>query len=304
MYDTVKFRLITDEAAKVANFLTNVETKIKATGEFSEIGNLDNLRVGVYPNSINVFGSLSKYSNGNNLERLTRQDAKRAIEKLSDSLNLPFHQAQVCRLDLADNFILRRPVREYLSLLGEARYFERSTYKKQGLHYSNSRRAMVFYDKRKECFDKKQPIPEVFQGRNVLRYELRFTKRLSSQFKTTVKAVDLCNEDFYIGDIDKWQKEYFRISKQAKQRLDTQKVKGVKELSDQVVLKGLEAMGGKQVLFEIFENERASGNLDRFKHKRFKDKVNRIVSNPKYFEPNDCIVELDQKVRQAARYYR
>jgi len=45
-------------------------------------------------------------------------------------------------------------------------------------------------------------------------------------------------------------------------------------------------------------------NLDRFKHKRFKDRIKGIVENPKYFEPNDSILELDKKVKQAAEYYR
>ncbi len=54
----------------------------------------------------------------------------------------------------------------------------------------------------------------------------------------------------------------------------------------------------------MLENERESGTLDRFQFKRFKDKLSALTTNEKYFEPNDCILELDRTVRQAAKYYR
>jgi len=38
--------------------------------------------------------------------------------------------------------------------------------------------------------------------------------------------------------------------------------------------------------------------------KRFKDKLSALTTNKKYFKPNDCILELDRKVRQAAKFYR
>ncbi len=298
MYDTVKLWLATNETDKIPDLLKEPKKEIMHTGEYRHYGNLENLRIGVYQDSLKAEGSLNKFIHGNNLVRLTRKDTEQAIEKLSDSLRLPFHQAKVYRFDLADNFILKRPVSEYLSLLGETRYFIRSTYKKQGLNYSNCRRSMIFYDKIKELKNKRQAenITEDFQGRNVLRYELRYTKRLKSQFQNEIKAYHLFDENFYIRVINQWAKEYFRINKQKKLKMDTIKMQGVKDLNDQMFLYALESMGGEQVLFEIFESERASGNLDRFKHKRFKDRIKRIVNNPKYFEPNDSILELDQKI--------
>ncbi len=135
--------------------------------------------------------------------------------KQSDSLKLPFENAKVNRIELAENFILERPVREYMSLMGEATYFTKRPYSKNGLYYTNSRRSMIFYNKVKEYQDKKQAnlIPDVYKNRNVLRYELRFTKRLKQQFSSEVKALDLYNEDFYIKVINRWLNSYFDIKK-------------------------------------------------------------------------------------------
>ena len=134
---------------------------------------------------------------------------------MSDSLALSIHRAKVWRIDLAENFILNRPVREYLSLLGDIRHFKRFPYENEGLRYKNGVRQMVFYDKVKEYRDKKQSaqIPEVFQGRKVLRYELRFMRRLKQQFGSEIKALDLYNENFYIGIVNRWQSAYSSIRK-------------------------------------------------------------------------------------------
>ncbi len=147
-------------------------------------------------------------------------------------------------------------------------------------------------------------IPEVFQGRNVLRYELRFTSRLKQQFGSEIKALDLYNENFYIEIVNRWQKAYFEIRKLNRFKMDSIKIENVKGLLNQLALIGLETVGGEQAVIEMLENERESGTLDRFQFKRFKDKVTALTSNDKYIEPNDCTLELDRKVKQAAKYYR
>ena len=145
MYDTVKLWLVSDETERITGLLTDVETRVKPTGEYRHYGSLANMRVSVGNSSLTFQGSLSKYLNGNNLERFTRKQTQRAIEKMSDSLVLPINQAKVWRIDLAENFILNRPVREYLNLLGEAGRFERFSYGHKGLRYQNGMKQMVFY---------------------------------------------------------------------------------------------------------------------------------------------------------------
>ncbi len=242
MYDTVRLWLASDETERISGLLTDVETRVKPTGEYNQYGSLANMRVSVGNSSLTFEGSLSKYVNGNNLERFTRKQTQRAIEKMSDSLALSIHRAKVWRIDLAENFILNRPVREYLSLLGGIRHFKRFPYDHEGLRYKNGVRQMVFYNKVKEYRDKKQSvqIPEVFQGRNVLRYELRFTGRLKQQFGSEIKALDLYNENFYIGIVNRWKNAYSEIRKRSRFKMDSFDFENVKGLLNQLALIGLE----------------------------------------------------------------
>ena len=306
MYDTVKLSLITSECEKIPNLLTDVGTNIKQTGEYSHHGKLENMKVNVYPGCLRVEGSLSKYLNGNNLERLTREQTEEVIEKLSDSLKLPFRNAKVSRVDLAENFILKRPVREYMSLMGDVAYFTKRPYSKNGLYYTNSRRSMIFYNKVQEYQDKKQAnlIPEVYKDRNVLRYELRFTKRLKEQFSSEVKAADLYNENFYINIINRWSTTYFDIKKIKTFKDEDFQMKAVKDLKEYVLTLSLMDELRCDLVLNRLEQAKETGEMSDRNYYRCKSVLNELMENKKYFKPNECIFELDRKVKQAARFYR
>ena len=306
MYDTVKLSLITSECEKIPNLLTDSQTRIKPTGEYSHHGNLENMKVHVYPRCLRVEGSLSKYLNGNNLERFSRKQTEEAIEKLSDSLKLPFKNAKVNRVDLAENFILKRPVSEYMSLMGQAPYFTKRPYSNNGLYYTNCRRTIIFYNKVREYQDKKQAnlIPEVYKNRNVLRYELRFTKRLKQQFQSEVKAADLYNEDFYINIINRWLSTYFDIKKIKTFKDEDFKMKAVKDLKEYVLTLSLMDEIRCNLVMNRLKQAKETGEMTDRTYYRCKSEFNRLMANKKYFEPKDCILELDRKIKQAVKYYR
>ncbi|TVL97280.1 MAG: hypothetical protein CV087_22540 [Candidatus Brocadia sp. WS118] len=309
MYDTVSLWQKSQSTEHIPNLLTEAKTNIiQRTGEIYSNGKLENLKVNVNSNGVSIKGSLAKFLFGNNLEQLTRKNTQLAIEKLSDSLKLPLQGAIVYRLDIGANFILKRAVSEYISLLGGVRYYKRSEIAdKQTLLYLTSKRAMAFYDKVKELKRHQEPIPEVFQGRNVLRYELRFTKRLPEQLneKKAVSVLKLYDENFYISVLEKWKSEYFKI-----QRLNRLKITGaikmssVREFVNQLALIGLTNIGGEAIALEMIENAKSNGELDKMQYKRFKDKIRELATNESYLELNEAIFELDSKVRQAVNYYR
>jgi len=302
MYDTIGMHLITDNSEEVVNLLSNVDTKIKSTGEYYSYGNVENMRIGVYPTSIQLEGSLSKYLHGNNIEQFTRQDTKRSIEKLSDALQIPVKAATVRRIDFAYNFKMKQQVSEYISLLGETRYLEKRPWNKTGIYYSNTRRSLIFYDKLKEYQEKKKThiVPKEFTNTNLLRYEIRFMKYINRQFKSKVKAADLYNESFYDNVTHRWKDSYFMIEKAKRLRMDIENVQGTKNLDIQLSIIGLNVLGGKQVLIDMYKNQKTMGKLDRFKYNRLKNRINQISNSPKHFEPNDFILELDGKVKQVA----
>ena len=306
MYDTIRLQLITDECERVIGYLTDVRIMIKPTGEYSHSGSLENMKVSVGAATVGMNGSFPKFLHGNNLVSFTRADTERTIEKLSDLLHLPVKESKVSRIDIAANFIMKQPVRDYITLLGEASHFEKRPYCKTGLYYNSGRRSMLFYDKTKEYRDKKKAalIPEMFKGRNVLRYELRFNTRLKRQFDSEVKAVDLYKEYFYIDKIKRWQDSYFSIKKVKTFKGRSCKMKNVGDYREHILALHFKDKSRFEKALNDLERARETGVMSDREYYRCKKETERILNNAKYFEPNDSILELDDKVKQAAKYCR
>ena len=76
-------------------------------------GHLQNLRVSISDSGVGVKGSLAKFYLNDNLQQLTRQDSQRAIELLSDTLQVPVSRAIVSRLDVAHNIMLDHPISSF-----------------------------------------------------------------------------------------------------------------------------------------------------------------------------------------------
>jgi hypothetical protein len=99
----------------------------------------------------------------------------------------------------------RHPVQVYYNHLGELKYSKRSPITNgagdiEGMYYFKRLGLLLFYNKLKEQRDKGQAIPELYQNRNVLRYEQRYQKNLAKSFNVErVTAVMLFDEAFYIN---------------------------------------------------------------------------------------------------------
>ncbi len=81
-------------------------------------------------------------------------------------------------------------------------------------------------------------------------------------------------------------------------------MKNAKELVNQLAIIGMQNIGGEKLVFDMIDDAKHRGELDKMQYKRLKDKVKELGSNEKYTEFNDAIFELDSKVRQAVSYYR
>ena len=92
---------------------------------------------------------------------------------------------------------MRHPVSVYLEHLGALRYFERGGTVNSLYYYGNGKEINI-YDKNMERASAGEPIPELYAGRNVLRYEMRYTKRLPRQLnRPYVTAADLYDRTFF-----------------------------------------------------------------------------------------------------------
>lgn len=310
MFDTVNLRLSSDEV-KGTDLLSEIPNHFEVTSESmyqtgpSVSGYIDNLKVTVNERGIRVGnGSLCKYYLGDNFQTIGRQDTQKAIQKISDTLHLPFDRAHVTRLDIAQNLILKHPLPVYFNHLGTAQYYTRFE-QPDSVYYSNSKRKLVFYNKVKEITAKREPVPELYRGRNALRFEMRLEKRLREQFKRKeVTANLLFDEKFYIKLIDWWFDEYQNIQKINAMETDLSNVKTKRDLYNIGLLALVQKEGGPMAIKKKIDEMYQTGQISRKQVYDLKQAVKDALSNETSQKQSEAIKELDKKIKQAVRFYR
>ena len=324
MYDTINLYLETSgihiqDLLKKLDWYKEPKVGIRS-GKLTVVGGIENQstenrNIGkmyirfsdTYPQKLSVSGSLAKFHYGDNLQKLTRSETQKAIEKLSERLSVNLKPAKVQRLDLGANLIMNRPCSEYQSLLNEVPRMLRSTVssKSNSVYFINSQRTIILYDKIADCRRLKEEIPELFKGRNVLRYELRFMKDIPVQFKgQTITAETLYSELFYIEILKRWRESYFAISRTQGYRMkDDIELKKPRDLLLYYAAKGIAQEGVTEVL-SMLDTSRQGGKLDKMQCYRLKKQIKEITGQPELIEPNDCIKELDKKVNREVLCYR
>lgn len=309
MYDTLKLYLRQDSVkdvdllAETPVFLENI-TEHSKNDEIYYSGSLNNLRMYVSEKGVSINGSIAKYYLSDNMQTLRRQDTEQAIQKLSDDLHLPIKKANVSRIDFAHNFIMQYKPDVYYPYLGESQYFNRFQQPKS-LYYSNDSRTLLFYDKPVEAKSKGYRIPEVWSDQNVLRYEIRYRRRLSKQFKEPeVRARTLYDEQFYIKLTDRYVSDFKSIHKNVKISLDSENMATVKDFWDQMALLSIERIGQAGAV-DLVEELRAKEVFDKPEY--YSRLKKQIRDKSKKFQASDStplIDELESKISALKRYYR
>jgi hypothetical protein len=310
MFDKIDLRLSSDEVkgtdllSEIPNYFEVTSENMYQTGP-SVSGYIGNLKVTVNERGVKVGnGSLCKYHLGDNLQTIGRKETQKAIERISDTLHLPFERAHVTSLEIAQNLILKHPLQAYFNHLGPAQYYTRLE-QPDSVYYSNSKRNLVFYNKVKEATAKREPIPELYRGRNVLRYEMRLKKRLREQFKRPeVKASLLFEEKFYIELIDWWFDEYKAIQKINAMETDLSTVQTKRDLYNIGLLALVQKEGGPAAIYRKIDELYQTGQISRKQVYDLKQALKDALSNEKGQKESEVIKELDQKMRQAVRFYR
>lgn len=311
MYDSVFMRLTQSEVqgvdflAETPCYLEDVAEHRFKDGMVVLTGHLGNLKVVVNRYQVKVKdGSLCKYYMGNNFKTMGRKDTQRAIEKLSDTLHLPMNLAAVTRLDVAHNFCTKHPPEVYLNHLGLLKYATRLQ-EPNGVYYSKKGGRLAFYDKCKEQKSKGEPIPELYEGRNIFRYELRYTNRIARQFGVAeVTGGLLYDNNFFVDVITRWRDTYRQIQKINDVTINYKIVQKRKKLSDFGLLMYAENRGGlDNVIAEIKEAQKR-GELTSKQAFDLKKSFIDAYQSDVGTTPNDAIAELDKKVNEAVRLYR
>lgn len=312
MYDTINFTITRDEAggvdflSEIPNYLEDVGEHFYKNGSFYISGKLEGLRVRVDSDKVFVGdGSLCKFALGSNYQTMSRRDTQQAIEKLNDMLHLPMEDAKITRLDIAQNFILKHPMKVYLNHLGELKYATRVEYP-NGLYYQGSCVWLCFYDKNREQTQHHEKIPDLYKGQNVFRYEQRYLKRLPDKLGVPkVTGGLLYDEVFYMDIENRWRDSYLAIPKINDVTFNIDMIKNTKYLNKMRTLALVKVMGGQTSFLSQIKEHQMKGGLTKKQafdlRKMIKDACQ---ADGELVVPNDAIQELDKKIIEAVRYYR
>ncbi|MDR0733421.1 MAG: hypothetical protein LBF08_05100 [Dysgonamonadaceae bacterium] len=308
MYDTVDFwinRVGLSGASPFGTqqYLSNITERNNENG-YSCNGNVGDYKINISDNGISLKGSLSKHYYGDNLHTLTRRDTQHAIEKLSEQLHLDVGKAKPTRLDVSTIVCTRRPAADYYRWLGAKPYFERVQTTTDTVYYINYQKRLCFYDKAKQAEAKNIPIPPILQNSNLLRYELRFTKRLNKQFNTDLTATKLYDKDFYRPVIQSWYDEFKSIKIINNKSFMTNDITTLKGAKAAIIAYSMQRLE-QDVINEFLSVLRANNSLkSRSDYTRVKEYINKMRTASDFEDKSDLIKELQEKFFDIARYAR
>lgn len=311
MFDTINFRL-TERECKGVDFLEEVSPFLDDISEHYYrdepiiMGAVGGLKVSLSRAQMRVKdGSLCKFFLGDNYKALGRRDTARAVEKLSDILHIPMSRAIVTRLDVAQNFVVKHPPEVYMNHLGVLRYATRLQ-EPSGIYYSMNGGRLCFYDKNKEQRARKEVIPELYEGRNVLRYERRYCQRLSKRFNVAeVSAGMLTDEGFYRRVLDEWRGDYQAIKKINEYSLNFSCMRTKQQLYKMGILALIEREGGQMNVLAQIDEAQKKGELTRKQAYDLRVAVNEACkAGAGLTAPSEAIKELDKKVLECVNMYR
>ena len=168
-------------------------------------GNIGNMGIYKNLNCLIIHGSLAKYLHNENITPLNREEVRQAMEKLEQDIGLNLEYAVVASVEFGTSIITKEKPFEYLNLFGNKKRLTRVEYSRwtgvETIIYTSDTGSYEFigYDKFREMRKKKQEIPPMFTGSNVLRLEYRIRKRrgINAIFKRDLLAYDLFSENIY-----------------------------------------------------------------------------------------------------------
>lgn len=288
----------------VLPYLCSVVEQMAETG-YSCSGKLGDYTVCCYDKGISLKGSLANYYLPSNSCTLTRKTTIEALQKMSDELHLDMMAANVTRVDVSTVIPTKRPPADYFNSLGDKPRFVRVQATKDTLYYNQRAKQLAFYDKTKEATAKAILIPQTLQRCNLLRYEMRFLRRLKKlcKMETSIKGAILTNSNFYYSIIQTWKKEFDTIKKNNPIRPMTDNIKTPKEAQEALFAILLQQNG--QICIDEFLNELKAKKVFSTPeyYSRLKANLYKIMQAAKE-EKSELIKELETAIADIANYAR
>ena len=316
MYDTLNLKLYADDVGNDVSLVEEIPTYLdQITGEHNysgyEIvtGKLGTLDISVSRLRVKVFNnSFAKYYFGNPYSVMGRKDMQKCLEKLSDELHLDMGKSEVCRLDFGQNFVVKADTNIYLQHLGEMKRPKATRCpQKDGLYYSGGNIQLAFYNKNREQGREGNPIPELYRGRQVLRYEYRYLHRLPEELGVPkVTANLLYEESFYMGLVDTWARSFEAIQKINDINMNFEIMRTKKELYRASLLHLIEQRGGQLAFTNSIVEAAKMGKITA---KQKHDLLTAIedackIDGTGLVLESEAVKELEAKIKQSTKFYR
>nr|WP_319272366.1 phage/plasmid replication protein [uncultured Draconibacterium sp.] len=219
MIDTIKAYLNTDSLQTqlpVSYLLPNIENPKSTVGQNQMgylNGHLNNIKVAVLyhikselVSRITLTGSVPKFLYSNNLATCSPTDIQTFIDTISSALDIDMSEAVVTWLDFGLNFLVSRPIPEYIAAIKSYPRLPKIVYHGESVTMAtkSSSKTITFYDKIREVKsnlskNKYCHIPEIMLDLNILRYEVRYRKHVNRKLKyqESVKLKDLSNIELH-----------------------------------------------------------------------------------------------------------
>lgn len=310
MYDKVKlFYPRTRDTPNIGGYLDRAKEQTDLnTGEVCIFGSLDGLKVSLFVGGYSIVGSLSKYLYQSNIYPLDRHSTAEAISKLSDALHIDMGEANVTGLEFGTQFLMRKPVDEYLKKLGDMPKLLRYHFEVGTLYYKHrgkqQPKTFCFYDKKADAQVKGFALPKDFADANLLKYEMRLNGHLPRQLRVPeVKASTLSDSDLYGLLVMKWRDSYFSISKLNQIKTDIMsEIKTVSDAFNVLVARLISQSDHTQIAGFLDELKNAKVFDDRKCYTRLKHKIIEVANKASVTVSDEDINELDDEIKNASAY--
>jgi hypothetical protein len=306
MYDTQKSRLPIDhltnkEKSRIVNRIKVVNEGKTDFGRYTK-GYLGNMDVKVTEQWLYTEGSLPKFLLGDNIQTLTRRSSKEAIEMLSDGLGMAMDEAQILRIDIAQNFKTKKPEHLYYDSLGSLAHFTRLE-QPNGVYFRTAKKELLFYSKVIEQKVKGYQIDPLWKHSTMLRYEFRLMKRIAEQLSIANPCLSLLHtEEVYLKLLTLWYEHYTKIKK-VNDLIEMKPTSSTKELERSIAAMSILALGEDKYLQMVKEWQRL-GMIEKGQAQRHRDLIRTLSKMDSVSSESDHIKELDEKVNLVYKYCR
>lgn len=306
MYDTLKL-VLTNEFNPSFNFLENLPSTIDIYFHGIEYGTpvvkakIRNLKVNIKTSRVVIEGSFHVFCKGENITPMHFDEFRMSVAELESLTAYPVRLARVSRLDFSGNFLVKHPVALYFNFFCQKSRFQKIVLD-GGIRYSSEEKELIFYDKLKEMKKKRTPIPQYFQNKNVLRFEVRYCRKLGKHFeRRELFLADLLEKSFINTLCKVWRTEYKSVVMEMKAPTGLTPTGSKANLLEQLALIQIHQIGLDNLINEISAWQSA-GQITKEEAYKMRKFIKTNSSEPYPNAENELIRELNLKIKTAAKY--